>query len=121
MASKKKTNRGGSRVKPGPQANNTSGLLGITFRWSERSTGRAPEVCAAVGAKRYSRTVSPDRPAREALRQLIMLREFAGLPVPTLRRATIAFRHWLTNEAAHYRVAGRLPRGRFADYGDAHA
>lgn len=107
MASKKKTNRGGSRVKPGPQSNNTSGLLGITFRWSERSTGRAPEVCAAVGAKRYSRTVSPDRPARESLRQLIGLREAAGLPVPTLRAAVIAFNHWRANEAAHYRLEGK--------------
>lgn len=107
MMASKKTNRGGSRVKPGPQSNNTSGLLGISFRWAPRSTGQVAEVCVVVGASRYSRTVSPERPAREALRQLIALRAIDGLPAPTLRRATIAFRHWLTNEAAHYRVASR--------------
>lgn len=106
MASKKKTNRCGSRVKPGPQSNNTSGLLGITFRWAERSTGYTAEACAVVGDGRYTRTMGT-RPAREAILPLLKMREDAGLPVPTLRSAVIAFNRWRTNEAAHYRLEGR--------------
>lgn len=98
MMASKMTNRGGSRVKPGPQSNNTSGLLGITFRWSGRIRvqGRITyslEACVAVGKKRHTIGMMV-RPARDVLRQAIALRRAAGLPVPTLAAAVRAFEDW---------------------------
>lgn len=86
--------RGGARARMVPQSNNTSGLLGIWFRWAERSTGQVAEVCVVVGDKRLSRTVSGKRTARRALRDVIKLRAAVGLPVPTLGRAVRAFHRW---------------------------
>jgi hypothetical protein len=105
MALTTKTKRGGSRPRTRPQANNTSGLLGIWFRWAHRSNGRAAEVCCVVGERRISRGMTSRTP-RQALQEAIALRTAAGLPVPTIGAAVRAFNRWLTNEAAHYRVAG---------------
>lgn len=97
MASKTKTNRGGSRVKPGPQSNNTSGLLGITFRWRGHASGGAPrytlEACVAVGKKRHTLGMMT-KPAKTVLRHAIALRAEAGLPVPSLAAAMRAFEAW---------------------------
>jgi hypothetical protein len=98
--------RGGARERTKPQPNNTSGLLGIWFRWAPRSTGQVAEVCCAIGESRFTRAVTKRTP-REVLREVIHLRERAGLAAPSLATAVRQFRRWRTNEAAHYRVALR--------------
>jgi hypothetical protein len=99
----KTSRRGGARIKPGPQRNNTSGLLGIWFRWNHKHRRNLvhywPEVCAAVGERRISRGLSRRTP-REALREVIKQRADAGLPVDTLERAVRAFNRWA--EATHH-------------------
>ena len=86
--------RGGARARLAPQSNNTSGLLGIWFRWAERSTGKVAEVCVVVGERRLSRTITGKRPVRRAMREALQLRAAAGLPVDTLGRAVRAFHRW---------------------------
>jgi len=97
--------RGGARTKAGPQSNNTSGLLGIRFRWNKRHGRLSAEAVCVVGKSQRTRSLVA-RPAREALAELIQLRADAGLPVPTLRAALKAHRRWRTNEAANYRLQG---------------
>lgn len=98
---------GGVRPRRAPQSNNTSGLLGVWFRWAERSHGLVAEACVVVGAARYSRTLTGKKTARAALRELLQLRDKAGLPVCSLHKAVRAFNRWRTNQAAHYLVKGR--------------
>ena len=84
-------------MKPGPQSNNTSGILGIWFRWAcktrRRLTTYHPVICAVVGDRRITRGLS-ERTPRQALRELLALRADAGLPVASLESAVRAFNRW---------------------------
>lgn len=90
--------RGGARQRTKPQPNNTSGLLGIRFRWKHKTKRRLthwwPEVEAAIGRRRISRGLLKRTP-RQALRDVIRARRDAGLAVPTLREALEAFERWV--------------------------
>lgn len=92
--------RGGARTTGLVQANNTSRLNAITFRWYQRvKRGRKASkptmhVVVAVRDRRYARSVDANGEL-EALRQVIKLRTDAGLPAPTLRIAAKALRAFM--------------------------
>ena len=91
---KANTSRGGARQRRTAQANSSTGLLGITFRWVYRK-GAAVQarICVVVGKRRTGRGVVK-LGAREAMRQVIKLRRDAGLQAPGLKQALAAFEDW---------------------------
>ena len=87
--------RGGARVRVAPQRNNSSQLLGVSFRWATKrgQSSAHPVICIAIGDRRTTRGVTKAG-VREAMRAALKLRRDAGLRVPTLTQAIEAFEEW---------------------------